>query len=488
MSKVIRIEDKIHYYNETPSLQLDFVDNIKWSYDKGHIYKSINIGYQDWSAEVESGLDDPQTKKTYATILKQIGQSSTLLSKFFAAALAIEEARRKRIEATKDYRLDEKIMIIALSETISPSYFAPELSENFSQIENLNNFESRYNLRLTPAWNFLRWIYFFRGCLQSYTDSDFKFTQGEGNYNFAGVMDDDSDCILFTEPLVAENMDIPMDIGDAPNYFLHLPDQWEFTCKLSFQEYKTIRNNRKNAILVSPTDVNHKICFIDTLDYNPNKSTGEFKVWLGGRENRFENADSPFSDDFGDFRLNAKYGMVIESVIGTGVPAFSYPIDTNESLSFSVNIEAQTFQVDLSGFMLAPNLHISLYVDGFVVDCSSILDSGIQSHFLTLPNAVSPPSDIRIIVELGTCGQMADSDLFGVSNSDEGDACSDLALSPVTLYWLPGAFGPGITLYLDQTLSAPLTGYDFVAYDGDTTVYNIDSSTGIVGTSTGIIC
>ncbi len=410
MGRVIRIEDKIHYYNETPSLQLDFVDNIKWGYDKGHIYKSINIGYQDWSAEVESGLDDPQTKKTYAAILKQIGQSSTLLSKFFAAALAIEEARRKRSEATKDYRLDEKIMIIALSETISPSYFAPELAENFSQIENLNNFESRYNLRLTPAWNFLRWIYFFRGCLQSYTDSDFKFTQGEGNYNFAGVMDDDSDCILFTEPFIAENMDIPMDIGDAPNYFLHLPDQWEFTCKLSFQEYKTIRNNRKNAILVSPTDVNHKICFIDTLDYNPNESMGDFKVWLGGRETPFEddtndgNADSPPAEEFGDFKLAPQYGIIIDNVICSGIPSFSFPVSVDTTLSFTGTIPAQTIQVNLSGMRVPPvTLNVALYVDGVPVDCSSIIADGAQIHNLILPGAVSVPSEIRISIGIGSC-------------------------------------------------------------------------------------
>lgn len=407
MPKIIRIEDKKHFYNETPSLQLDFVDNIKWSYDKSHIFKSIVQGYQKWSAESASGIDDPQTKKTYATAFKQIGQNHSNLSGFFAAALAIEQTRRNRVEQTKDWRLDEETMIIALNEDISPTYFSPELSENFTNISGINNASSRYNLRLTPAWNFLRWIYFFRGCLQDDTDSNFRFTQGEGNYDFSAVMDDDSDCILFTNPQVSEDMDIPVDIGGAENDFLHLPDQWEFTFKLSWQQYKTIRNNRKNAILVSPTDANHRICFIDVLEYDPNTSIANFKVWLGGRTEAIESAEdleaTPTPSQFGDFTLQPGFGLTITGITGSGLPSFTYPVSSPTSLSFSETINAQVISIGLSGTrVIETTFSIGLYVDSVRVACSNITSDGIQTHHLSLPS-VSPPSDITISISFGAC-------------------------------------------------------------------------------------
>jgi hypothetical protein len=178
----IRIEEKAYVYNETSSIRLENVDEVKRSYDKSHIFKSIQIGYQKWSAESASGIDDPQTKKTYATLFKQIGENATILSKFFAAGLGIEQTRRNRAEQSKDWRLDEDVMIIALDIGASPEDIYPEFDENFSSIDNLNNPDSRYNLRLTPAWNFLRWINWFKGCMEPlYTTSTFKFTSGEGN-------------------------------------------------------------------------------------------------------------------------------------------------------------------------------------------------------------------------------------------------------------------------------------------------------------------
>lgn len=279
--RVIRVEDKAYFYDPTISVNLDNVDNIKNIYDKNFIFKSINIGYQKWSSESSSGIDDPQTKKTYATLFEQIGTPSTLLSRFFAAALAIEQARRLRVEKSKDYRLDEEVMIIALATLDSPLDYYPELDENFSDITNLNNPESRYNLRLTPAWNFLRWINYFKGCLESnYSTSDFKFTGGEGNYDFEARMDDLSDCILGAgspDDLISEKGDIQADIKSD---YLHLPDMYEFNFKLSWSQYKTIRNARNKAIGVSQSDAGHETCFINLLEWSPTDATADFKVWL----------------------------------------------------------------------------------------------------------------------------------------------------------------------------------------------------------------
>lgn len=81
------------------------------------------------------------------------------------------------------------------------------------------------------------------------------------------------------------------------------------------------------------------------------------------------------------------------------------------------------------------------------------------------------------------------SDIFG-KGASSSSACGELALGlpfAQTLYWT-GVFGVGTTLYNDSGLTSPFTGYDYVAYNLNTTVYTINSVTGQITSNTGIIC
>lgn len=57
--------------------------------------------------------------------------------------------------------------------------------------------------------------------------------------------------------------------------------------------------------------------------------------------------------------------------------------------------------------------------------------------------------------------------------------------SSVTLY-TNGAFAVGMVLYVDSALTTPQTGYSYAVYDG--TIYNVNSGTGAVTSSTGLSC
>jgi len=57
----------------------------------------------------------------------------------------------------------------------------------------------------------------------------------------------------------------------------------------------------------------------------------------------------------------------------------------------------------------------------------------------------------------------------------------------VTVYiQLSESFGPGVTIYTDSGLTTPLTGYSFISETGE--IFNINSITGIVGSTTGTSC
>ncbi len=267
----IVIEERFFFYDNTPVLNLDFVNNIERSYELESVYKSLEIGYEKWSAESDSGTDDPQTKRKYDTGLATVGKDEKILSKYYAASLGIEQARRNRVEKGKDYRLDEDIMIISV--VPDGSDWTPEFDENFTSISNLINSDFRYNLRLTPSYNFLRWRNYFNGCLQIPGGTDYKFSSGEGNYEMVSQLDG-GDCE--SAGSINEGADIPV-----TSDILCTPVVYSFEHPLTYEQYKTIRDNRNKAIGVSTTDADHVPAHIMTLEYKPTRGLGIFKVKLG---------------------------------------------------------------------------------------------------------------------------------------------------------------------------------------------------------------
>jgi hypothetical protein len=258
--EVIRIEPLEQVFNASISVNISDVREIMAEYDNASIFNKIEIGYNKWQSEDVSGIDDPQTKHTYSTRYEKSiitdketpGGEIKLLSNFIAASLCIEVTRRQSIKQSVDYKYDNEIFIIAINaDDVSPDRYMPELNENFTTITNLFNSNTRYNLRLTPARNLLRWINHLNGCLQKYLTSTYKFNSAEGNYAMTSTMtadgcDGDNNGVLLSEK---------QNISPTTNY-IHLPDIYSVEIDLSWDDYKTIRSNRNKAIGISQTETN----------------------------------------------------------------------------------------------------------------------------------------------------------------------------------------------------------------------------------------
>ncbi len=273
----IEILKKDDFYNPLPIINLDYVNKIERSYNEKVIYKTIEIGYDKWSAESDSGVDDPQTRHTYRTGFKTVGEDIKIKSKFFAASLGIEQTRRNRAEQGKDWRLDEDVIIIALKVGVA----RPELGSDLSAVTNLLNSNSRYNIRISPGHNFMRWRAFLNGAQTWFiANDDFYFASGEGNVamtsTIADACDDEGNYAIGA---MTENGNI--DGGGSGVPFLFLPIVYEFEYPLTFEQYKLIRSNPKNAIGVSRTNTGHVACFITELAYQPTHGKGKFTVILG---------------------------------------------------------------------------------------------------------------------------------------------------------------------------------------------------------------
>jgi len=282
--QVIRVEQMDHFYDASSvSVNISNVQQITRNYDQDVIFKTVKVGYSKWQSEDISGIDDAQTKHTYATRLQKSGNDFIIESDFIAASLAIERTRRATKIKSADDKYDNESFLIAInpipidvSPETSPDVndYEPELDENFSSITNLLNAETRYNSRITPARNLMRWIRYVSGCLQSYIDSKFKFVSGEGNYDMTSDMINTSDGCDEIKSDISEKQDLP--VYDDP---LHLSFSYEIVVPLEWEDYLLIRNNRKKAIGISQTTTGHVKFFIDTLEYELVKGIATIKAW-----------------------------------------------------------------------------------------------------------------------------------------------------------------------------------------------------------------
>lgn len=100
------------------------------------------------------------------------------------------------------------------------------------------------------------------------------------------------------------------------------------------------------------------------------------------------------------------------------------------------------------------------------------------------PTNTVTPTNTRTPTKTPTPSPEYYSATFGVSTTGNLGACTDLINNPKTYYWpqSQGTFAPGIYLYTNPQCTIPVTGYTYVAYSGNTSTYNLNSSTGQVGT------
>ena len=134
--------------------------------------------------------------------------------------------------------------------------------------------------------------------------------------------------------------------------------------------------------------------------------------------------------------------------------------------------------------------NITLYTNGsFAVGKTLYTDSGLttaltgysyivaisNSHIYTVNSATGEVlTDTGFICNSGTIGTY-------ILGNNSGTVCAG---SETDLY-TSGSFGVGKTLYLDNELINAVTGYDFVVDTATNTIYNLNSSTGVVGSSVG---
>jgi hypothetical protein len=112
---------------------------------------------------------------------------------------------------------------------------------------------------------------------------------------------------------------------------------------------------------------------------------------------------------------------------------------------------------------------------------------GYNSETIVFPSALSTTDRQTIERNQGQFYGITSSTSYQAKyGSDLSTMCSQ---SQQTVYIISfGAFTTGTTVYSDAALTTPLTGNIYISEVISGTIWNINSSTGVIGTSTGIIC
>lgn len=298
--EVIRLEKKEDFYDASATSAIFYNVKLERSYDKDFIIKKTEVGYSKSEAESVGVMDDPQWKDTYVpSKFATIGKALSIISDFITAGQATEKTRRQGIEKNKDWKLDDDTFMISIDPAeVSADVFTPELDENFSNIGNLINPETRYNLRLWPVWNYLRWFNVVGASVKRFTGSVLRFVSGKGNYDAEAQMNIGSESLMTDGVTISQRQNIPVSIALERGDPIHTEELFKCTIPMSWTAFTAIDNDRKKGIALSRSahwefasgepcqweagdyvDLVGSVYFIKNLAYRIYKSEADLIVW-----------------------------------------------------------------------------------------------------------------------------------------------------------------------------------------------------------------
>lgn len=263
----IRVEEKAHFYDSSSnSINIPYVNGIQRSLKKGLIFNDIEIGNTKW--QLSSGgslIDDFQTKHGYAGPSKYTGGKFSQLTDWIAAALLLELTRRSSTMPGQTFDTDNNVCVIKIDGTV------PDLASLATA--NILDPSGRYNKTLTPARAMYRWLNVLNIGVQEYLGRTFRFVNGDGNF-LAEVQITSTACAGDVAGLVAENSDITI-----TNDVLHGTEQIDFSHKLIWEDWKTIRDNKNLSIGISETGTDFVPYFIDKIQFYLFQELGKFTLF-----------------------------------------------------------------------------------------------------------------------------------------------------------------------------------------------------------------
>lgn len=183
---VVRIEQWSWFYKNDVVLSINEPNEKTRAIDTDSIITSLKIGYKKYTTNEDiNALDSIHSERTFTSQIKSVSNSKEKLCKFIADNFAIEETRRKAIDAdTEEYKYDENIFLFELQcGNGGGSKFSYVIATGRAKnATNLMNSAELYNAGLSPRRMADRWAW----RLATFNSvSPLEMTKGTVNYKAA---------------------------------------------------------------------------------------------------------------------------------------------------------------------------------------------------------------------------------------------------------------------------------------------------------------
>jgi len=149
------IIEKLSYFLDTSNVMMTInadKDGVRITPSLDYTYSKVKCGYKNYEKEENNTLGTAHSPREYTTGLDQVMSNTyEIESNVVASGHLIERIRREPYsEATKkDSKFDKKLVFIKVQRT--ESGFEREKDDDFDTISNVENSDTQYNLKLTPA-------------------------------------------------------------------------------------------------------------------------------------------------------------------------------------------------------------------------------------------------------------------------------------------------------------------------------------------------
>jgi hypothetical protein len=277
----LRIERFSYFYEQDIILELEGVNEVAIKVKSSAFINNFRSGYSTWRREEVAGQGEFMTTREYTTGIKSSSNPFEKLCNWIAATFTIELTRRQYGYNSRDWDYDENTFLFSLHRFNGK--IEVETADFYSNLNNVSDQASLYNLRISPIRMALMWLQRIYQQYLSPTGANAAgnlvlFTKGDNNIVAEGELVNNN---IFKAYPLKENENLYGDQFATDDYwFPFLRNEIaEFSYPLSFQNWLLLYQNPKGLIKFNcGTEV--KYGWILDINYKPTTGMADFVLQL----------------------------------------------------------------------------------------------------------------------------------------------------------------------------------------------------------------
>lgn len=250
---VVRVEQWSWFYKNDVVLTINEPKEKTLAIDPDWLITSLKIGYKKYTTNEDiNAVDSIHSERTFTSQIKSVSNSKEKLCKFIADNFAIEETRRKAMDAdTEEFKYDENIFIFELQcgNGGGRTFSFVVVKNRASSVSNLTNAAETYNIALSPRRMAENWAW----RMATFNSvSPMEMTKGTVNYKAEFGVSQQS---TISPPYYTYYLPTPRQVmaEDAPinnSKPLFRAETLKIEYPLTIQQYQAVKRNPYGLIVV----------------------------------------------------------------------------------------------------------------------------------------------------------------------------------------------------------------------------------------------